>query len=212
MDVGDAARERLGAYLDELYRWTGRLNLTTVPRDQAWARHVEESLALLAVADPAPGATIVDIGSGAGLPGIPVAVVRPDLEVTLLEADARRSGFLVHVCGLLGLARVRVVTARAETAGHDPAMREQFDLAVSRATAAAPALCELALPLVRVGGRLAALVGDAATAARLARGAADVCGGGPPRPLTSSVLGVDKLRPTPDDYPRRAGLPGRRPL
>lgn len=212
MDLGDGARRRLGLYLDELYRWSPRLNLTTVPRHRAWARHVEDSLSLLEVAAPARGATLVDVGSGAGLPGVPIAVVRADLEVTLLEADARRSGFLIHVSGMLGLDRVRVLTARAETAGHDPALREHFDLAVSRATASAPALCELTLPLVRIGGRLIALVGDAAAAAVSARRAAELCGGAPPRALGPSLLGVDKLGPTPGGYPRRAGLPARRPL
>ena len=212
MDVGNTARERLDIYLDELYRWNRRLNLTRVPRHQAWARHVAESRSLLEIAAPSTGASVVDIGSGAGLPGVPIAVLRADLEVTLLDADARRAGFLVHVCGVLGLDRVRVVTDRAETAGHDPAMREHFDLAVSRATAAAAALCELALPLVRVGGRLVALVGDAASDAHSARRAAELCGGGPPQALSPSLLGVDKHGRTPGQYPRRAGMPARRPL
>src|SRR4029077_11625621 len=129
----------------------------SVPRDRAWSRHLDDSLTILDVVTPPAAARVVDVGAGAGLPGIPLALARPDLEVTLLEADGRRCGFLVHVCGLLELDRVAVLTRRAETAGRDSGLRESFDLAVSRATAAAPVLCELALPLVRAGGTLAAL-------------------------------------------------------
>ena len=155
---------------------------------------------------------MVDIGAGAGLPGIPLALARPDLEVTLLDADRRRCGFLVHVCGLVGLDRVVVLARRAETAGRDPGLRESFDIAVSRATAAAPVLCELALPLLRVGGTLAALVADAEAAAAAAGRAAALCGGAPPRAAGASVLIVAKVARTPADYPRRPGVPSRRPL
>ena len=212
MDLSAAARVRAQAYLDELYRWNRRLNLTSVPREQAWARHVQDSLSILDAVTPPHGARVVDIGTGAGLPGIPLAITRADLEVTLLDADVRRCGVLVHVCGMLGLDRVTVLTGRAETLGRDAGVRETFDMAVSRATAAAPALCELALPLLRVGGTLAALVGDAPASAADSVRAAALCGGGPPRAAGAAVLVVGKLAATPDDYPRRPGIPARRPL
>src|SRR5438132_1388295 len=89
--------ETIARFLDELSRWNRRINLTSVDREDAWRRHVDESLHLLEAGDPAPRSAIVDVGSGAGLPGVVVAVVRPDLRVALLESDARKQAFLTHV-------------------------------------------------------------------------------------------------------------------
>jgi 16S rRNA (guanine527-N7)-methyltransferase len=182
-----------------------------VDPDDAWRRHVDESLHLLDVAAPAPGSTVVDVGSGAGLPGVVVAIVRPDLGVALLESDARKQAFLTHVAGLLELEGVTVVAERAEDAGHQSGLRDSFDLALSRAAAPPPTLCELALPLLRVGGRLCALVADARAAASASTVAAGLCGGDRPR-WADGVLVIDKIAPTPPAYPRRPGVPSRRPL
>lgn len=161
---------------------------------------------------PDQGARVADVGSGAGIPGIPMAVVRPDLELVLCDSDHKRAGFLGHVAELLGLDGVRVAAVRAEELGRTAGAREAFDGAVSRATAAAPALCELCLPLLRIGGRLAALVRDAPAAAELCAGASAACGGGRPEAAAPGVLVVTKVAPTPDAYPRRPGVPARRPL
>ena len=140
------ADARLARYLDELYLWNRRVNLTAVPRAQAESRHTGEARRLLAAAEPARDARVVDIGAGGGVPGIVMAILRPDLHLTLVEADRRRAGFLIHVAAVCACSRVTVVSRRAEELGHDPAHRGRYDVAVSRATAAAPALCELALP------------------------------------------------------------------
>lgn len=207
--ITDSRRALLEAYLEEAYRWNVRVNLTTVSRGSAWERHVLESRRLLdAVRTPA-GAAVVDVGSGMGVPGIPLAVLRPDLGVTLLEADARKAGFLIHVSGLLGLTNVRVVPRRAELTGQSPASRESFDLAVSRGAAPMAVLCELALPLLRVGGTLAALVSEFPSECAAA---ARICGGGPPTRAAAGVVVITKISATPAAYPRRPGLPGRRPL
>lgn len=182
-----------------------------MPRDQAWERHVEESLLLLGHADPPRGGSVVDIGSGTGAPGIAVAVLRPDLAVVLVEGDRRKAGFLVHVCGLLGLPGVEVAAVRAETLARDPGRRESFDVALSRAAAPPPLLCELALPLLRVGGRLVALIGAGETPGAAAA-AARVCGGGDPGSPAPGVLEVVKVRPTAPAYPRSPGAASRRPL
>ena len=210
--VDGVQSRQLDTWLDEVERWNRRVDLTTVPRDQAHARHVDDAVHLLRMAPPPPAAAVVDVGSGAGSPGIPLAVLRPDLRVTLLDSDRRRCGFLLHVCGLLGLDGVEVLAARAEDAGRDPRRRESWDVAVSRATAPAPVLCELALPLLRVGGMLVAIVSGAESAARACAPAAGACGGDVPRALDARLLVVDKVAPTPDLYPRRAGTPARRPL
>lgn len=207
-----APRARLSAYLDELARWNARINLTTVAPERYWEKHVGEVLDLLEACAPAHGARVVDVGAGGGVPGVPLAVLRPDLRVTLLESDVRKAGFLTHVAGSLELDTVSVLDRRAEDVGRDGAMRESFDLAVSRAVAPPPVMCELSLPLVRVGGVVAALVGDATQAATESARAAELCGGGPPRNAAGGVLLVDKLHPTPEEYPRRAGVPVRRPL
>ena len=210
--LSDATTTALDAYLDELAHWSAHLNLTAVPRDQAWTRHIEEALDLLDVAAPAAGCRVVDIGSGSGVPAIVLAIVRPDIRVTMLEADVRKSGFLVHVAGLLGLRNVEVEAIRAEKAGRRAGTRESFDLATSRATAPPDVLCELALPLLRVGGSLCALVADAQSTLAACAAAAEACGGGEPRAPAPGVLRIAKVAPTPADYPRRDGVPSRNPI
>lgn len=161
-----AQRDLLDRHLDELDTWNRRLNLTTVPRDRAWARHVEESLALLDAMDPAVGSSIIDIGSGGGIPGLVLAIMRPDLAVTLVEADRRKAGFLVHSAGLLELDSVTVAARRAEEMGRDPSHRGRYDAVVSRAAAPPALLIGLSMHLLRAGGSLWALVADAPAAAR----------------------------------------------
>lgn len=210
-DLTPDQRTRLSLYLTELDRWNRRLNLTSVPRAAAWQRHVGESMTLAHPAGLASGARVIDVGTGAGVPGIVLAVLRPDLAIALLESDRRKCAFLTHVAGLLALGSMVVINERAESAGHDPGLRELFDVAVSRAAARAPVLCELALPFVRVGGRLTALVADARVAARECQGAARALGGATPEAL-DGLLTITKIAPTPVAFPRRPGVPARRPL
>jgi 16S rRNA (guanine527-N7)-methyltransferase len=165
-----AQRSLLDRHLDELETWNRRLNLTAVPRAQAWERHVEESLALLEAMAPVAGWRVVDIGSGGGLPGLVVAIMRPDLTVTLVEADRRKAGFLVHVAGLLRLDNITVAPQRAEEMGRDPEHRGRYDAAVSRAAAPPAQLVELAMPLLAEGASLWALVSDAPVVARAVDG------------------------------------------
>ncbi len=205
-------RDALRRYLEELERWNRRINLTSIPRHDAWRRHVEESASLLALLALRPSVAVVDVGAGAGAPGLVMSVLRPDLRMTLLEADARKAAFLDHVAGLIGLGATRVLRARAEDAGRDPAHRARYDLAVSRAAAPPAVLCELALPLVRRGGRMAAMVGDAPAAAEAGAAASAALGGAAPAAAGPTVLVVDKIADTPARYPRRSGVPRRRPL
>ena len=162
---------------------------------------------------------LVDVGSGGGLPGLPLKIARPDLELTLVEADHQKAAFLVRACAELGLKGVAVVDRRAEDVGRDPRYRESFDVAVARALAPMPVLAELCLPLVRPGGRLLAQktrTEDLQAAAR----AIELLGGGAARAVPApsaarsagTVIVVEKLRPTPHAYPRRSGVPARKPL
>jgi 16S rRNA (guanine527-N7)-methyltransferase len=165
------------------------------------------------------GHKLVDVGSGGGLPGLPLKIARPDLAVTLVEADQAKAAFLVQACAKLGLGDVEVLARRAEEVGHDPAYREAFDVAVARALAPMPVLVELCLPLVRVGGRLLAQKTDKEEM-KAAGHAIEVLGGtlesvqrAPSNARHSgTVIVVSKFRATPDAYPRRPGVPGRKPL
>lgn len=203
---------RLTLYLDELQRWNRRLNLTSVPLSAAWTRLIEDSLMLSERAGIHAGDHIIDIGSGGGVPGIVVAIAHQGITVTLLESDTRKAGFLTHVAGMLALDAVTVLERRAEEAGHDASLRESFDLALSRAAAPTPTLCELALPFVHIGGRLCAQVSDAVAEVERCRAAAVACGGDVPRAITPDVLCVEKVTATPSVYPRRVGVPSRHPL
>lgn len=180
---------------------------------------IEDCLVLAPYVSAAGATSVVDVGSGGGLPGLPLKIVMPSLAVTLIEADGRKAAFLTQACARLGLAGVRVIGRRAEEAAHDPSLRESFDAAVARALAPMPVLVELCLPLVRVGGRLLAQKTheedvQAADRAILLLGGAPLRVEASPSPARSSgvIVIVDKVSPTPDAYPRRAGVPARRPL
>ena len=163
--------------------------------------------------------SLVDVGSGAGLPGIPIKIARPDIEVTLIESDQDKAAFLVQACAALQLGHVEVVARRAEEAGHDARLREAFDVAVARALAPLSVLVELCLPLVRVGGRLLAQKTEAEDPNAAAR-ATQLLGGELSHVFSTpsaarragTVVVMDKVRPTPDRYPRRPGIPARKPL
>jgi 16S rRNA (guanine527-N7)-methyltransferase len=183
-----------------------------------------ESLALLKVAEDAGalGTPVIDIGSGAGFPGVPIKIARPEIEMTLLEATEKKAAFLRSLVSRLGLSGTRVIQGRAEDVAHDPGQRAVYALALARAVAPLPTLVELALPFVQVGGCLATPKGSAvAREVREAENALKLCGGvvesmskldvPPPGPAPTLVL-VRKIAETPERYPRRSGMPAKRPL
>lgn len=215
----------LRRYRDLLLAANASLNLTSVrDAEAAERRHIAESLALVwsleAAGRLAPGVRAIDVGSGGGLPGIPLAIVRPDVSVTLLEATLKKALFLERVVGDLTLTNARVLAARAESAAHHPSEREAYDLALARAVAPLATLVELTLPFVRIGGALAAVKGSRAGEEIVgAAGAITRCGGGALQSLSISpdvptlrLLLIAKLTPTPSELPRRPGMPGKRPL
>jgi 16S rRNA (guanine527-N7)-methyltransferase len=212
-------------YIDLLAEANKTVNLTSLREPEAIERrHIAESLAVARALTEAgvlaPGARVIDVGSGGGLPGIPLAIVRPDVAVTLLEATGKKAAFLERAVAMLGLGNVRVLAARAEEAAHLSTEREVYDLALARAVAPLVSLAELTLPFVRVGGALAAVKGsraeqeieDAAAAIR-------TCGGGGVRTLALDTGGpnlrlllIPKVAATPSHLPRRPGMPAKRPL
>ena len=202
-----------------------RVNLTSVTAyEEVQRRHFGESLAVAAALYrtgllwPGRAARTIDVGAGAGFPGLPIKIAHPALRLTLLESAAKKTAFLEGVVERLALADVAVVTGRAESAAHESAHREVYDLALARAIASLPVLLELALPFLRLGGFLAAPKGSRAThEVAAAAPALQACGGRilvaerlPDSPLT--LVLVEKVAPTPSAYPRRPGVPAKRPL
>ena len=214
---------QFSVYHEMLLDWNTRMNLTalTAPEDVA-VKHIIDSLTAYDAALFDGARTLIDVGTGAGLPGIPLAVYAPHLTVTLLDALNKRVRFLTEVTAAMGLQNVRCIHARAEEAARTAAHRAAYDIAVSRAVARLPVLLEYTLPFVRVGGTLLALKGRAyAEEQKEARRAAEVLGGGriTARPVhlpglddVRAILTVTKERQTPAAYPRGGGAPTRRPL
>ena len=214
-----AMLDALAEYWRYLKEVNAQMNLTAVTSDEeaVW-RHFMDSLAPVRLGLMPAGARVLDLGSGAGFPGLPLSVARPDLDVTLMDSLRKRVDFLSEAARRVG-ASARAVHARAEEAARGD-LRERFDIVTARAVARLNSLCELALPFVRVGGALIAYKGPAADEElREAGEALRRLGGGEARVLPAGVPGRDsrlvvvrKLRPTPRAYPRKAGEAVRRPL
>jgi 16S rRNA (guanine527-N7)-methyltransferase len=216
---------RFELYYQELVAWNAHMNLTAITDyDEVQVKHFLDSLTcLLAMEARAPGQRLLDVGSGAGFPGLVLQIVCPELEVTLLEATRKKAGFLGYISGRLGLAKIRIVNARAEDAGRDPEYREAYDWVVARAVADLAELVEYMLPFCRLGGACLALKGgEISGEIEAAAKAIEVLGGrlaraipvrlSALRDLRRQVLVVEKIRPTPSAYPRRPGIPHKRPI
>ncbi len=209
-------------YYEELEAWNQRANLTAITgHDAVQIKHFLDSLTCLLAFPSGEGLRVIDVGSGAGFPGLPVKIVRPDLRLTLLESVGKKANFLRHLVGRLGLASVAVAQARAEDAGRLPDHRQQQDVVLARAVAELRILAEYALPFCRIGGVFVAHkrasiddeIKDAAQSIAALGGALRTCipidlPGVEPRQLVV----IDKVSPTPAIYPRRAGMPEKRPL
>ena len=218
------AQDRLalmGRYRDMLLEWNARMDLTNVSEQDTVRRHFLDSLLPLGEKELFPqGARIIDVGSGAGFPGLPLAIARPDLKLTLLEAQGKRCGFLTAVKDALGLENVEVLHARAEMAGQDGRYREQFDRATARAVAPLNLLCEYLLPFVKVGGAAVCWKGpgvreeteDGEAAAKLLGGGIERIADVGPDDTRHTLAVIRKREKTVPQYPRKNGIPAKRPL
>lgn len=230
LPLAPAQQAAFARYCEILLEANRRLNLTSVvePAEVA-TRHFLDSLTcalpLLArwgSAVAVPALRTIDVGSGAGFPGVPLKLVLPQLELTLLEATAKKAAFLRQLVAALGLTGVTVIAERAETLARVAGHREAYDLALARALAPLAPLLELTLPFLRLGGVLVApRRGDLPAEIAAAAYACETLGGGTPTvvPITVPPLAdgralvvVEKVRPTPTAYPRRPGVPTKRPL
>lgn len=207
----------------ELLEWNEKFNLTAI-RDAEGIRskHFLDSLTCLPALQGVPCRRLVDIGTGAGFPGVPLKIAMPQIQLTLVESVGKKADFCRHLVQALGLDGVQVVTSRAEELGLDKAHRERYDWAVARAVAVLPVLAEFLLPLVRVGGGMLAQKGESGPAEAQSAEAALRLLGGKLRLLKKINLPgvvedrylvvVDKVSATPAGYPRRVGLAAKRPI
>jgi 16S rRNA (guanine527-N7)-methyltransferase len=218
-DAGDV--DRLGRFLAILFKGNEQLNLTAVrDADTAWQKHILDSLTLMKVLGEIPeGGSVLDVGTGGGLPGIPLAICRPDLKFTLMEATGKKAAYLEAATAALGLANVRTVCGRAEEVAHDRGTRgqggragghrERYDAVIARAVGRLKILAELTVPFAKIGG-LVALIKGAKAEEELAEAKESL------HQLHAMALPVEqtpsgrlviltKQSATPKPYPRRSG-------
>lgn len=215
----EAAVNRLEKYLALLIEWNKQMDLTSVPEAEMAQRHFADSLLPLLQDGLFPqGCSVIDVGTGAGFPGLVMAAVREDMRITLLEAQQKRCTFLQAVCTALELKNVCIIHDRAETLGKNEQHREQYDRAVARAVAPMNVLCEYLLPFVQVGGMAVCWKGPQVETEKEDGNAAAHKLGGRDMQLISMGQGghvvacVEKVEKTLPQYPRKNGIPTKRPL
>jgi len=223
--------ESIRAFLEYarlLKEWNEKMNLTNITDDKGIAiRHFIDSLTLVShleeecVKKGRMNLSLIDVGTGAGFPGIPLKVAMPSLEVTLLDSLRKRVGFLDTVCEALELTGISTVHSRAEDAGLSKQYREKYDVATARAVASLPVLCEYCLPFVKIGGIFLAMKGNVEEEAAAAKKAIVTMGGTletlhhftlPGTDMKRSIIVIRKVRSTPAKYPRQAGKPEKEPI
>lgn len=215
--------ELLYRYGQRLLETNKEINLTSVVEErEVWRKHFLDSLFLFFALEVPPGAQVVDVGTGGGLPGIVLKIYRRDLEVTLVESARKKTVFLTKVIRDLGLEGINCLWARAEELGRRDNFRESFDIAVSRGVAAIAVLLEYCLPLLKVGGRMVAYKGprveeeldQARRALRLLGGQVERIWAGrlPEKGEERRLVVIRKVVSTAPAWPRRPGIPEKRPL
>lgn len=210
-------------YLSELQKWNKKINLVseTSPK-KIIERHFIDSLTCLKVSYLMEKIKLIDLGSGGGFPGIPLKIVQPNLQVTLVEPIKKKALFLSHISAVLKLENLSIVKDRAEKIGQDSKYREMFDVAVTRALSKFVVALELALPLVKVDGFYIAMLGsDCEIQVRSARSVLEVLGGTLeqvikiedfPLAVERYLVIIKKIKSTPSQFPRAVGVPFKKPL
>ena len=236
IEISAVQVEQFRLFYKELIAWNKRVNLTAITEPEAaQSRHFLDSLSILRLDQPDNGfyrwngapllaneGRVVDVGTGAGFPGLAVKIARQDLRLCLVESVAKKAAFLRHVAGSLGFGDVEIVVERAETLGHDPRYRTSFDVVLARGVASLRVLAELCLPLTRLKGFFVAYKkGQATEELSAAQGSLGLLGGQlcwkeeyalPGLAEEHALLVIQKNSATPDRFPRLPGIPGKRPL
>lgn len=219
IELDSMAAERFEILESRLLRWNAHINLTAITdEDEIAVKHFADSLTVLTAADIPKGAKVIDVGCGAGFPGLPMLIARPDLDITFLDSVGKKLGFIKDVLNVTGLMG-QTLHARAEDIAHDQQYREQFDLAVSRAVAPLNILAEYAMPLVAPGGMFIAMKG-AEDEAELGTNAVLTLGGKIeqvvylelPNKDPRNLVIIKKISQTPSKYPRRTKKITSKPL
>lgn len=216
-------QEQFNKYYDLLIDWNNKINLTAITdKDEVWLKHFEDSVSIDQIIDMNSVESIIDIGTGAGFPGIPLKIMYPHLKVTLLDSLNKRINFLNTVIDELELENVLTIHGRAEDFGHDEIYREKYDMCVSRAVANLNSLSELCIPFVKVGGRFVSYKSEKAEEEmHSAANAISLLGGAESKCLDVSlsdssynrkVIIINKVSSTSMKYPRKAGIPVKKPL
>ena len=217
-------------YYRMLIFWNEKMNLTAITdRDEVYVKHFLDSLSFC-MALPVTGNeeytkgnfTLIDVGTGAGFPGIPLKILYPDCKVTLMDSLNKRITFLDEVIRSLNLSNIDTIHSRAEDLGHNPSYREMYDFVVSRAVANLSSLSEYCLPFAKVGGYFISYKSEKASEElSLAKNAIFLCGGAvkeevsfvlPDTDLKRTLVVIEKRQNTSRQYPRKAGLPTKKPL
>lgn len=223
INLSASQRAAFEIYERELIDWNTHQNLTAIADPpQIRIKHFLDSLSCILAMKNSPRQRIIDVGTGAGFPGLPLKIIYPDLHLVLVESVGKKAAFCEHVCRVLGLNQVEIIQERAEVIGHQPQNRERGDWAVARAVATLPVLVEYLLPLVRRGGFALAMKGENAHAeVQTAQSGIELLGGRLKRLIPVILPGVEeerylvvieKVSATPDRFPRRVGIPAKRPL
>jgi 16S rRNA (guanine527-N7)-methyltransferase len=217
--------EQFDIYYHELVDWNQRVNLTAITGyEEVQVKHFLDSLTVTLAFKPPPDASfsLIDVGTGAGLPGLPLKILFPDIRLVLLEATAKKAAFLDHIKHKLGLNDIEILVGRAEEVAHQARYREGFDLVLSRAVASLPTVVELTLPFCTIGGSFVAQKKGAIDEEISRASEAISLLGGKLREVKRLNLEefsderylviIDKVSPTPTLYPRRPGIPAKRPI
>jgi 16S rRNA (guanine527-N7)-methyltransferase len=224
LQLDEKELKQFQTYYEELLDWNQRMNLTSITDyEQVQINHFLDALTVtLAWKPESPQPKVIDIGAGAGIPGIPLKIVFPQIHLVLLEATAKKASFLSHIVKKLELSDVEIAVGRAEDIAHQNEYREQCNIVLARGVAELAALAELTLPFCTIGGLVIAHKrGDIQEELQRAEKAISILGGRlkEVRPVTlvefpdnRSLVVIEKVSHTPDKYPRRAGMPAKRPL